>query len=135
VYLVESGRFEPAGQIGGASDSLVLTSLASAAPLRVGLSHTTSPELVPVYDLTVGNLHNYFAAGVLVHNKERCWTNSSGCHVCADTTQICVPGTAGRSSPPVNVPRDAGPPVTTPPPNPQSRPKPGDSEDAGGDAG
>jgi hypothetical protein len=80
------------GEISNGASSLVLTSLTSASTAPIELIHRAEEEIAPVYDLTVEGLHNYFAAGVLVHNKARCWTNPAGCYVCADSTsQTCVP--------------------------------------------
>jgi hypothetical protein len=121
IYVVDSARFEPAGEITSGANLLALTSLTTAAAIPVELSHGEGGEVTTVYDLTVDQQHNYFAAGILVHNKERCWTNADGCNVCVgEPYQTCPPQKPG--------------PMTAPTaPLPGSQPT--NARDAGADSG
>jgi hypothetical protein len=72
VYDAARDEYVPAGQL--AADARLL-SLQGVDVQTVGSSGFKALELmgpVPVYNLTVEGKHNYFASGVLVHNKSYC---------------------------------------------------------------
>jgi Pretoxin HINT domain len=82
VYVVDAGRFRPAAEATVGTRLLALISPGAAAPAAVEIRDEVALQAATVYDLTVDSFHNYFAAGVLVHNKPRCWTDATGCMVC-----------------------------------------------------
>lgn len=55
----------------------LLNSNLGAVPVT---SKTLSSEALEVYNLTVDDVHTYFASGVLVHNKTNCETSTSSTH-------------------------------------------------------
>jgi hypothetical protein len=53
VYVVDTGRFRPAGEIADGVSSLVLTSLTSAVAAPLERIQPSEDAIAPVYDLTV----------------------------------------------------------------------------------
>jgi hypothetical protein len=73
VYQPSTERYVRADRI-EAGDALLLW---ESTQVRERMVETSSMgDAVPVYNISVAGLHNYFAEGVLVHNKSRCnvWT-------------------------------------------------------------
>jgi hypothetical protein len=68
IYDAAQRNFVPAGQLGAPFESLELASSWSTAPVAIGAFQPLS-ETETVYNLTVANVHTYFAEGLLVHNK------------------------------------------------------------------
>jgi hypothetical protein len=110
IYVVDTGRFQPVAEIADGVSSLALTSLTSVAAMPLAVVRASEDEVAAVYDLTVEGLHNYFAAGLLVHNKSACWVDPSGCRVCADTSS------RGCPSPPLPMSTPMLAPMTNPVP-------------------
>jgi hypothetical protein len=71
VYDAARLDFVPAGSLRGPFRALELASNWSTAPATIG-AFTPLDDVETVYNLTVANVHTYFAGGVLVHNKSRC---------------------------------------------------------------
>ena len=70
-FYVQSARdYRPAGELTSGADLLSLqdTGLLSGAT-ATGYFLDPAPVHAPVFNITVEGVHNYFAAGVLVHNK------------------------------------------------------------------
>jgi hypothetical protein len=72
IYSAGAGAFVPAGELTGAFTVLALNSMAAASEAEAAFDPTAAAALKPVYDLTVLPHHNYFANGILVHNKSPC---------------------------------------------------------------
>lgn len=69
-YVADEGRYRSAEDLRPDADLLSLSStgrLASAA--TTGYFMAAAPIRMPVFNITVAGVHNYFADGVLVHNK------------------------------------------------------------------
>jgi hypothetical protein len=71
IYDAARRKFVPAGDLDASFDSFELASSWSIAPVTLG-AFQPLPEAETVYNLTVANVHTYFAQGLLVHNKSRC---------------------------------------------------------------
>lgn len=73
VYVADRASYIPAGEIRAGDEVLLLEESASAPPRlhrgRVEQALTAATERATVFDLTVDDKHNYFAGGILVHNK------------------------------------------------------------------
>jgi hypothetical protein len=72
IYALGAGSFWAAGELEGPAAVLALDSSASASVSWVDVFPSLQPDVATVYDLTVDAVHNYFAGGILVHNKSRC---------------------------------------------------------------
>ena len=108
IYVASVNRFVPAAELVSGARALTLTSITSVGEIAIGPVEPDSPDTTPVYDLTVEDLHNFFAEGVLVHNKERCWTTPMGCQVCVDSTsQVCPNMFSNPNVGPIDAGRDA----------------------------
>ena len=70
IYLPEQDRFVPIGALAG--DELVVMLDDSGLPQVSSSAPSFEPKLLtaPVYNISVEAFANYFAAGVLVHNKQ-----------------------------------------------------------------
>ena len=84
IYLPERDAYLPAGELTG-SESLLQLNGDGAVTLAVVDGFEDGVDRARVYNLTVEGTHNYFAGGVLVHNKEPppCpnydWNTKQGC--------------------------------------------------------
>ncbi len=70
-----NGNWQPAGRVVAHDTLLKLADDHAVQAIKpVSLKRTVS--CVPVIDLTVAEPHNFFAGGLLVHNKDRAWSAS-----------------------------------------------------------
>ncbi|WP_231511555.1 Hint domain-containing protein [Chondromyces apiculatus] len=71
-----NGNWVPAGDLGVSDGLLMLDATVKDGLLKVqaGVVNSLYSEVVreATFNLTVGTHHNYFAGGILVHNKEMC---------------------------------------------------------------
>jgi hypothetical protein len=68
IYLPDEERYAVAGELAGDERLLALSGSAQTSSLIAGTFHA-STVTATVYNITVAGEHNYFAEGVLVHNK------------------------------------------------------------------
>jgi hypothetical protein len=102
IYSVERGEFVAAAALAGGFRALALGQGGAVMPAVTEGFRAASPEQpATVYNLTVEPEHDYFAEGILVHNKERCWCEDSpafspppGCPPCRSVvaTESCPNG-------------------------------------------
>jgi hypothetical protein len=85
IYDATTQSFVPAGSLTEPFVALELASNWSTTPSALG-AYAPLSEVETVYNLTVADVHTYFANGVLVHNK------SPPCHV---TPHYCRCGSGG----------------------------------------
>ncbi|HXU81681.1 MAG TPA: DUF1592 domain-containing protein [Polyangia bacterium] len=82
IYLPARGSFVPAREVPAGSALLALSS-GGTARVALGRPFAVAADARPqtVYDLTVDEQHDYFAEGILVHNKQppRCPWNGQIC--------------------------------------------------------
>ncbi|HXK18216.1 MAG TPA: Hint domain-containing protein [Polyangiaceae bacterium] len=71
IYDAARNGFVPAGKLSEPFASLELSSTWTTAPATLG-GFEPGARLETVYNLTVADVHTYFANGLLVHNKSRC---------------------------------------------------------------
>ena len=69
VYRVNDGSYVAAGQLAVGDTLMYLELSQSPKPLALPTSWEPVSRRGTVYNITVAGHHNYFAAGVLVHNK------------------------------------------------------------------
>ena len=69
IYLPDQRRYADAGELAGDERLLTLSASAQTSSLIAGAFHASGTDPVTVYNITVAGEHNYFAEGVLVHNK------------------------------------------------------------------
>ncbi|HRI48592.1 MAG TPA: Hint domain-containing protein [Pseudomonadota bacterium] len=73
IYLANRAAYVAAGEVAAGDEALVWEESPAAAPrlsrVRVLHAFVAGSELATVFDITVEGEHNYFADGVLVHNK------------------------------------------------------------------
>lgn len=97
IYDVRLQTFVPAGTSNGPFQSLELASNWTTARTTIeGFEPLAEPE--NVYNLTVAEVHTYFANGILVHNKSRCGYpgDPPDCPCSGDECPpITLPGTGG----------------------------------------
>jgi hypothetical protein len=74
IYLPDQQRYAAAGELAGDERLLALSGSAQTSSLIAG-AFQASTAAATVYNITVAGEHNYFAEGVLVHNK-----SDAGCH-------------------------------------------------------
>jgi hypothetical protein len=90
VYLPDERRYVPAREIGIDSRLLSLRKdRETSSAISLGFSTDDSSKDEIVYDLTIAVHHNYFAGGILVHNKELC--RPCTCGACPDVSVECQP--------------------------------------------
>lgn len=71
IYDASAGRFVAAGSLSGPFQAIELAATwTTSRELLTGFVPLDEEETV--YNLTVANVHTYFAEGLLVHNKSRC---------------------------------------------------------------
>ncbi len=68
IYLPDEGRYTNAGQLRGDERLLGLHHTAVTSMISAGYAETAG-DLATVYNISVAGEENYFAEGVLVHNK------------------------------------------------------------------
>jgi hypothetical protein len=96
IYDAGQQRFVPAGSLSAPFQSLELASnWSTAQAVLSGFEPLT--ELEAVYNLTVADVHTYFAEGVLVHNKPRCGYPGDPPD-CPCSGQECPPLVSGGTS-------------------------------------
>jgi hypothetical protein len=91
IYLPAEDRYVPAGTLETGSRLLALTGAqetTSVIGLRYRAPEPTRP--VTVYDLTVARFHNYFAGGLLVHNKPPCQSQCQCGGPCPELDARCL---------------------------------------------
>jgi hypothetical protein len=69
VYLPDHGHYAAAESLGGGERLLALGPSGTQSAISEGFTLGAGPLTETVYNITVEGVHNYFAAGVLVHNK------------------------------------------------------------------
>jgi hypothetical protein len=69
VYLPDQQRYADAGELKGDERLLSLSATTQTSSLIAGAFQASATDTVTVYNITVDGEHNYFAEGVLVHNK------------------------------------------------------------------
>jgi len=69
IYLPDQQRYADAGELTGDERLLSLSASARTSSMIAGAFQAAAADPVTVYNITVGGEHNYFAEGVLVHNK------------------------------------------------------------------
>ena len=69
IYLPDQQRYADARELRGDERLLTLSGSAHISSLISGAFLASGTELVTVYNISVAGEHNYFAGGVLVHNK------------------------------------------------------------------
>jgi hypothetical protein len=69
IYLPDQQRYADAGELTGDERLLTLTATTQTSSLIAGAFQASATEPATVYNITVAGEHNYFAEGVLVHNK------------------------------------------------------------------
>jgi len=69
IYLPDQQRYADAGALTRDERLLTLSATAQTSSLIAGPFQVTTADSVTVYNITVAGEHNYFAEGVLVHNK------------------------------------------------------------------
>jgi hypothetical protein len=83
IYLPDQQRYADAGELTGDERLLALGAMAQTSSLVSG-AFQASADAVTVFNITVAGEHNYFAEGVLVHNKTPCTPKSlygGTCHL------------------------------------------------------
>jgi hypothetical protein len=69
IYLPDQQRYADAGELTGDERLLTLSGSAQTSSLIAGAFRVSAADPVTVYNISVAGEHNYFAEGVLVHNK------------------------------------------------------------------
>jgi hypothetical protein len=69
IYLPDQQRYADAGELRGDERLLTLAASTQTSSLIAGGFQASTADPVTVYNITVEGEHNYFADGVLVHNK------------------------------------------------------------------
>ena len=69
IYLPDQQRYADAGELAGDERLLTLTASTQTSSVISGAFQASAADPVTVYNITVAGEHNYFAEGVLVHNK------------------------------------------------------------------
>jgi hypothetical protein len=69
IYLPDQQLYADAGELTGDERLLTLTASTQTSSLIAGAFQASATEAATVYNITVAGEHNYFAEGVLVHNK------------------------------------------------------------------
>ena len=89
IYLPDQHRYTDAGELAGDDRLLALTASTQTSSLIAGAFDASAVGAVTVYNITVAGEHNYFAEGVLVHNK----SGAGGTGPCDPVTYsaLCVP--------------------------------------------
>jgi hypothetical protein len=76
IYLPDRRRYVAAGALRGEARLLGVTAaLSTASVIGAGYARARNPEPTTVYNITVAGEENYFAEGVLVHNKSGAGTD------------------------------------------------------------
>jgi hypothetical protein len=92
IYLADDGRYVPAADLAGDERLLALDARGNVqSSIASVLEPGASGGSETVYNITVAGVHNYFAEGVLVHNK------SGGAPPCVPRpaqapATVCTPG-------------------------------------------
>jgi hypothetical protein len=84
MYLPDQRRYATVGELTGDERLLSLSASAQTSSLIAGAFQASTADSVTVYNITVAGEHNYFAQGVLVHNK-----TDGGCRPAAFPGGIC----------------------------------------------
>jgi hypothetical protein len=77
IFMPESRSWIPAGAVQAGAELLVRDGKHTSRARSAGFDETDA-RIETVYDITVEGQHNFFAAGVLVHNKSYAPTGGAG---------------------------------------------------------
>jgi hypothetical protein len=91
IYLPDQQRYADAGELKGDERLLTLTASTQTSSLIAGAFQASATEPVTVYNITVEGEHNYFAEGVLVHNKSIAGGTGAGGTGAVGPDGACIP--------------------------------------------